>query len=67
MSQKLDLDLYQVASTLSEKADLISLITTRDHDYMTSGKAFRNGEDGKCFILTLLKICTVPGEKRKFF
>ena len=39
MSQKLDLGLYQVALTLSEKTDLVCLIMTRDHDYMTSGKA----------------------------
>ena len=32
---------------------------------MTSGKAFRNDEDERCFILTLLKIGLVPGESRK--
>ena len=30
-------------STLSEKIDLVTLIMTREHDYMTSGKA----EEGK--------------------
>ena len=67
LSQKHDLGLHQVARLSSEKIDYINLITSRDHDNITSGKAFRKVEDEGCFLLTLLKICTVPGESRKVF
>ena len=67
MSQKLDLGPYQVASTLNEKTDLVCLIMTRDHDYMTLGKVLGVVKLKMFSYLLSLKKCTVPGESRRNF
>ena len=42
LSQMQDLGSYQVAQLSCEKIDYINLITSRDHDNMTSGRVIGN-------------------------
>ena len=42
------------------KKNYINLITSRDHENMTSGKAFRNYEDGMNFIFTYPEEVHIP-------